>query len=221
LKADEGGFAALGSPEETLDLLVAAAATHEAVGFALDVAATHFHHPDGYRIDGDVVSSSALIDRLEALVDRYPIVSIEDGLAEDDWDGWRQLTDRLGDRVQLIGDDLFTTNTDRLRHGIAEGVANAVLVKPNQAGTLSAAIEVVQVAREAGYRTVASARSGETEDAFLAHFAVGVAAGQIKVGSVAQSERLAKYNELLRIEEELGSRAVLGGSGVARRPPID
>ncbi|MFL5961411.1 MAG: phosphopyruvate hydratase [Gaiellaceae bacterium] len=215
LKADEGGFAAESSPEATLDLLEEAArgcGLLDSVGFALDVAATHFHGPDGYLVDGEHLSSTELVDRLEALVEEYPIVSIEDGVAEDDWDGWKMLTDRLGSRVQLIGDDLFTTNVDRLRRGIDEHVANAVLVKPNQAGTLSAALDVVRLAKSAGYATIASARSGETEDAFLADLAVGVAAGQIKVGSTAQSERLAKYNRLLEIEHELGPRAVIGGA---------
>jgi enolase len=206
LKADEGGFAAPSSAEATLDILAEASRNYD-VGFALDVAATHFHTPAGYTLDGEQLSSSRLVDRLEALVERYPIVSIEDGVAEDDWDGWRVLTERLGDRVQLIGDDLFTTNAARLQRGIDGQVANAVLVKPNQAGTLTITLDVVRLAQSAGYRTVASGRSGETEDAFLADLAVGCSAGQIKVGSTAQSERLAKYNRLLEIEDELG----LGG----------
>src|SRR5262249_54367460 len=137
-------------------------------------------------------------------VNRYPIVSIEDGLAEDDWTGWQKITAELGSRVQLVGDDLFTTNRDRLRRGIDEKVANAVLIKPNQIGTLTETLEVMALAHSAGYRTIVSARSGETEDSTIADLAVATAAGQIKIGSLARSERLAKYNQLLRIEEELG-----------------
>ena len=144
-------------------------------------------------------------------METYPILSIEDGLAEDDWDGWRKLTAALGGRVQLIGDDLFATNPARLRRGMEEGVANAVLVKVNQIGTLTETLEVVRLARESGYRAVISARSGETEDAFLADLAVATGAGQIKIGSVARSERLAKYNQLLRIEEEIGSAGRFAG----------
>jgi enolase len=144
-------------------------------------------------------------------VDAYPILSIEDGLAEDDWDGWRQLTTALGQRVQLIGDDLFVTNPERLRRGIAAGVANSILVKPNQIGTLTETLEVIALARSASYRPVISARSGETEDTTIADLAVATGAGQIKIGSVARSERLAKYNQLLRIEEQLGERAVFAG----------
>jgi enolase len=141
-------------------------------------------------------------------VKQYPIISIEDGLAEDDWDGWHSLTATLGKHVQLIGDDLFVTNPERLRRGIAEKVANCVLVKVNQIGTLTEALDVVRLARESGYRAVLSARSGETEDSTLADLAVASGAGQIKIGSVARSERLSKYNQLLRIEEEMGSAAV-------------
>ena len=148
-----------------------------------------------------------MAELLTRWVDAYPILSIEDGMAEDDWEGWRLLMQTLGRRVQLIGDDLFVTNPDRLRRGIAEGVANSVLVKVNQIGTLTETLEVVRLARAAGYRPVISARSGETEDSTIADLAVGTGAGQIKIGSVARGERLAKYNQLLRIEEQLGPNA--------------
>jgi enolase len=220
LKADEGGFGpALDRPEAVLDLLVSAIRRAgqrpgDDVALALDVAASHFSDDGAYRLPDQPapVPSQDLVDVLERLVDRYPIVSIEDGLAEDDWEGWAVLTQRLGHRVQLVGDDLFTTNGARLERGIEAGVANAVLVKMNQIGTLTETIDVVERARAVGYATVVSARSGETEDAFLADLAVGTAAGQIKIGSLAQSERLAKYNQLLRIEEELGRDAPFVGA---------
>jgi enolase len=158
------------------------------------------------------LDAGALIDRLAALADQYPIVSIEDGLAEDDWDGWAVLTQRLGDELQILGDDLFTTNAARLGRGIRDGVANAVLVKMNQIGTLTETLNVITQAQASGYAPVVSARSGETSDDFIADLAVGTSAGQIKIGSLAQSERLAKYNQLLRIEEQLGSRATFAGS---------
>ena len=160
------------------------------------------------------IGAAELVHLLEDLVDSYPLVSIEDGLGEDDWEGWALLTRRLGARVQLIGDDLFTTDLGRVERGIEESVANAVLVKMNQIGTLTETIAVVERARDAGYETVVSARSGETEDPFIADLAVATAAAQIKIGSLAQSERLAKYNQLLRIEEELGPTAVFAGAGV-------
>jgi len=183
----------------------------EEIAFALDVAATHFYRPEHGQYDlaseGRMCGASELIDLLAGWVAHYPIVSIEDGLAEDDWAGWRELTDRLGRAVQLVGDDLFTTNPQRVRQGIDLGVANAVLVKMNQIGTLTETLEVIRLAGEAGYRTVVSARSGETEDSTIADLAVATSAGQIKIGSLAQSERLAKYNQLLRIEEALGAEA--------------
>jgi enolase len=148
-----------------------------------------------------------MVDLLANFVDRYPIVSIEDGLAEDDWEGWELLTHTLGDRVQLIGDDLFTTNVARIRNGAARSAANSVLIKPNQVGTLSETLEALSVSKQCGYRTVVSARSGETEDTTIADLAVATGAGQIKIGSVARSERLAKYNQLLRLEEMLGAEA--------------
>jgi enolase len=213
LVGDEGGFGPrLRSNEQAVE--VALAACHKAglapgkdAALALDVAATHFFHAGAYRLhaEGDTALSAVdMTDRLKRWTEQYPVWSIEDGLAEDDWEGWRALTAELAGRVQLIGDDLFATNPERLRRGIQEGVANAVLVKVNQIGTLTEALEVVRLARQAGYRAVISARSGETEDSTLADLAVASGAGQIKVGSVARGERLAKYNRLLRIEEELG-----------------
>jgi enolase len=189
--ADEGGWGPrFASNEQAIEILANVAGD---CALAIDVAASHFPH-----------STPEMIGMLEAWVARFPLISIEDGLAEDDWDGWRELTTRLGMRVQLIGDDLFCTNRARLDRGIASGAATAILVKMNQAGTLTETFEVIDRAREAGYRAVISARSGETEDDFLADLAVASGAGQIKVGSVRGSERLAKYNRLLRIEEELG-----------------
>jgi enolase len=170
------------------------------------VAASHFYDGRHYRLDekgGGLLESAALVERLTRWASDYPILSIEDGLAEDDLDGWALLTRQLGGRVQLVGDDLFVTHADRLRLGIERGLANAVLVKVNQVGTLTETLDVVRLAREAGYRAVISARSGETEDTTLADLAVATGAGQIKVGSVVRGERLAKYNQLLRIEETL------------------
>ena len=191
-------------------------------GIALDIAASHLLDPT----TGDYVlaadhrrrTSSELVDDWLELSGVYPILSIEDGLAEDDWDGWAELTQR-GGAIQLIGDDLFVTNAVRLRRGIETGVANAVLVKPNQAGTLTEALEVIRLARENGYRTIVSARSGETEDAFLADLAVGSAAGQIKVGSITRSERSTKWNQLLRIEAELGAEAYVGAAALLPTAP--
>jgi enolase 1/2/3 len=221
LRADEGGYGPLlPGNEKALDLLheAAARAGHKPgadIGFALDVAATHFYDaPTGlYHLTADarILDAAAVIELLERWVDAHPIVSIEDGLAEDDWEGWRTLTDRLGDRIQIVGDDLFTTNLERLEYGIEHHSANAVLVKMNQIGTLTEAQAVAARAQAAGFRVVVSARSGETEDTALADLAVALNAGQIKVGSVTQSERLAKYNRLLRIEEELGESAHYAG----------
>lgn len=200
----------------------------EDVGIGLDVASTHFFDPvrGEYRLaatGGEAVSATGMVDLMARWVEEFPIVSIEDGLAEDDWSGWRELTRVLGDRVQLIGDDLFVTNVARLRRGIEEQVANSVLVKVNQIGTLTETFTTLATARSHGYRTVVSARSGETEDAWLADLATATAGGQIKVGSVARSERLAKYNQLLRLEEEFPGRGnwsgwepVAGGSGADR-----
>jgi enolase len=219
LKADEGGFGpSLPGPEAALDLL--AAAVHrtgrslgDEIAFAVDVAATHFFDDGLYRLPEAPAGTDAagMVDALELLVERYPVVSIEDGVAEDDWDGWALLTARLGDRIQILGDDLFTTSAARLSRGVADGVANAVLVKMNQIGTLTETLDVIEQARGERYATVVSARSGETEDSFIADLAVGTSARQIKIGSLAQSERLAKYNQLLRIEEELGTDVHFAG----------
>jgi enolase len=229
LKAAEGGFGPeLTAPENALEILVLAIeragfVPDTDVGIAVDVAATHFHGIDGYRIHGlqGSIDSDAMVDRLARLVDDYPIASIEDGLAEDDWGGWATLTQRLGERVQLIGDDLFTTRAERVTRGIENGVANAVLVKMNQVGTLTETIAVIDEAVRRDYATIVSARSGETEDDFIADLAVARSAGQIKIGSLAQSERLSKYNQLLRIEESLGPAARFAGRSALRpRPDI-
>jgi enolase len=229
LKADEGGFGpSLARGAAALELLVEAVeragyVPGDEVAFALDVAATQFHDADAgvYRLAGEdsVLGAAGLVDLLEQLVERFPVVSIEDPLAEDDWHGWQQVSTRLGAAVQLIGDDLFTTNPARLRRGIEQGIANAVLVKLNQIGTLTEMLAVITLAQEAGYRVVVSARSGETEDPALADLAVASGAGQIKIGSVAQSERLAKYNQLLRIEDALGERARFAGRLALARSP--
>jgi enolase len=213
LRADEGGFGPpLHSNRHALDLLVEAIeqagyTPGEHVAIAIDFAATQFFDASSqtYRLEAESSThhTDTLIDMIAAWIEAYPIVSIEDPLAEDDWDGWRDLTHQLGNNVQVIGDDLFTTKSQRVRHGIELGAANAVLVKMNQIGTLTETLDVVHMARGAGYRCVISARSGETEDPFVADLAVATAAGQIKVGSLTQSERLAKYNQLLRIEEAL------------------
>lgn len=204
LKADEGGFSpALPSNEAALDFIMEAA-KGEDIAIALDVAATHFYDNGEYKLarESRALTSAQMTDLLAGWCERYPIVSIEDGLAEDDWDGWKILTDRLRSRVQLIGDDLFTTNPQRVQRGIDSGVANAVLVKMNQIGTLTETLEVIELARKSNYRCVVSARSGESEDTTMSDLAVATGVGQIKVGSVNQSERLAKYNRLLRIERE-------------------
>jgi enolase len=219
LVADEGGLGpALTSNREALKLLTLAIERSglvpgEQVAIAIDVAATQFAQPGGrYRlsVENRTIDATELAAELAGWAAHHPIVSIEDPLGEDDWDGWTQAGDRLG-HLQLLGDDLFATNPERLRRGIEAGVANAVLVKPNQIGTLSSAREVVGLAREAGYATVLSARSGETEDAWLADLAVGWRTGQIKVGSTMRSERTAKWNRLLRIEAELGDGAEFAG----------
>jgi enolase len=218
LVGDEGGFGPrLPGNEQAVEMVVRAVekaglAPGRDAAVALDVAATHFYRGGLYQLKeaGGAVPAEGLVDLLTRWVATYPVLSIEDGLAEDDWAGWQALTAALGRRVQLIGDDLFVTSPDRLRRGIAERVANSVLVKVNQVGTLTEALDVIALARSAGYRPVVSARSGETEDSTIADLAVATAAGQIKIGSVARGERLAKYNQLLRIEEELGERAFAG-----------
>ncbi len=217
---DEGGFAPdLPSSRAAIEAVLAAAerAGHaDAVGIALDAASTEVWREDRYELAGEGRSLTAaeLIDHLAELVADYPIVSIEDGLSEDEWEDWRELTHRLGERVQLVGDDLFVTNTERLRRGITEGVANSILVKVNQIGTLSETLDAIELAREASYTAVISHRSGETEDTTIADLAVAVNAGQIKTGAPSRTDRVAKYNQLLRIEEELGERAVYPGWSV-------
>jgi enolase len=221
---DEGGFAPnLASAEAALDFIMGAV---EKAGFkvgdevmlALDCAATEFHKDGKYEMTGEgkSLSSAEMVDFLASLCDRYPIISIEDGMGEDDWDGWKLLTDRVGDRVQLVGDDLFVTNPARLRDGIAKGTANSILVKVNQIGTLSETLEAVNMAHRARYTAVMSHRSGETEDATIADLAVATNCGQIKTGSMARSDRLAKYNQLIRIAEELGDVATYAGRSILR-----
>jgi enolase len=216
---DEGGFAPdLESTASALDLILEAvsAAGYEAgadVMLALDVAASEFYADGVYRLEGEdrSLSSSEMVDLLADLAERYPIVSIEDGMAEEDWDGWRALTERLGDRCQLVGDDLFVTNPTRVRRGIQERCANSVLVKVNQIGTLSETFETMELAHRAGWTCMVSHRSGETEDTTIADLAVATNAGQIKAGAPARSDRVAKYNQLLRIEERLGDSARYAG----------
>jgi enolase len=185
---------------------------------ALDAASTEFFENDRYHLKGEgkVLNPEHMVAYLAELVDAYPIVSVEDGMAEDDWTGWKMLTETIGDRCQLVGDDLFVTNTQRLSRGIEDGVANAILVKVNQIGTLTETLEAVDMAHRAAYRAVMSHRSGETEDSTIADLAVATNCGQIKTGSLARSDRLAKYNQLLRIEEELGPAAIYAGRAAVR-----
>ena len=214
---DEGGFAPdLESTEKAIEAILEAAerAGHrERIGIALDPAASEVFSDGRYRLPGEgrTLAPSGMIDFYGDLAQRYPLVSVEDGLDENAWDDWRALTEKLGDVLQLVGDDLFVTNEDFLRKGIAEGVGNAILVKVNQIGTLTEALEAIEVARAAGYATVISHRSGDTEDTTIADLAVAVNAGQIKTGAPSRTDRVAKYNQLLRIEEELGSKAVYPG----------
>jgi enolase len=220
---DEGGFAPrLGSNRAALDQVVAAiqAAGYEPgkqVGVALDAAASEFYKDGVYTFDKKPYSSSELVDLYVELCERYPIVSIEDGLDQNDWAGWKQLTDKLGQRIQLVGDDLFVTNQQRLERGIEAGVANAILIKLNQIGTLSETLDAISTARFAGYNSIISHRSGETEDAFIADLAVATNAGQIKTGSLSRSDRVAKYNQLLRISEELEDGQIYAGKSPYRR----
>lgn len=216
---DEGGFAPdLKSNAEAIDLILEAVsnAGYQAgtqIGLALDVAATEFYDAktQRYTIEGRELKSAEMVDFLADWVERYPICSIEDGCSEDDWDGWKLLTERLGDRVQLVGDDLFVTNTSRLQRGIDAGIANSILIKVNQIGTLTETIEAIELAKRNGYTSISSHRSGETEDATIADLAVALATGQIKTGSLSRTDRAAKYNQLLRIEEDLGELAEYGG----------
>ncbi|EKE77675.1 phosphopyruvate hydratase [Oceanibaculum indicum] len=221
---DEGGFAPnLKSADEALAFIMKAieAAGYkpgEDIALGLDSAASEFHKGGKYALDGEGKSLDAagMVKLYEELCGRYPIISIEDGMGEDDWDGWKALTDALGGKVQLVGDDLFVTNPDRLSDGIARGVANSILIKVNQIGTLSETLEAVERAHRAGYTAVMSHRSGETEDSTIADLAVATNCGQIKTGSLSRSDRLAKYNQLLRIEDQLGGAARYAGTAILR-----
>ncbi len=216
---DEGGFAPnLKSNEEALDVIVEAITKAgykpgEEVFLGLDTAASELYQDGKYHFKsgGIARTSDEMIDFYAGMIDRYPIASIEDGLAEDDWDGWHKLTQRLGAKIQLVGDDIFVTNQERLKQGIEQGVANAILIKVNQIGTLTETLETVEDAKSAGYKVVISHRSGETEDTTIADLAVALNAGQIKTGAPSRTDRVAKYNQLLRIEEELGSAASYAG----------
>lgn len=221
---DEGGFAPkLGTLQQSsgqaneaaLELIMEAikAAGYEPgkdISLALDVAASEFYDPDGskynLKMEGKIMSADELLDLYESWIEKYPITSIEDGFAEDDWEGWKKFTEKLGSRLQIVGDDLFVTNIERLKKGIKEKAANAILIKLNQIGTVSETISAIQVAREAGFSSIVSHRSGETEDSTISDFVVGLGTGQIKTGSLCRSERTAKYNQLLRIEEELNKK---------------
>lgn len=219
---DEGGFAPnLSSSDEALSYIMKAikAAGYKAgedIVLALDVASTEFYQKGKYHLKGEgkVLSSSQMVDYLAGLAKKYPIASIEDGMAEDDWKGWVELTERLGDSVQLVGDDLFVTNPERLQTGIEKGAANAILIKFNQIGTLSETLEAIEIAKRAGYGIIISHRSGETEDTTLADLSVATNAGQIKTGSASRTDRIAKYNQLLRIEEELFDQSVYAGKSI-------
>lgn len=221
---DEGGFAPdLPSAEAALDAVMKAIEAAgftpgEDIGLGLDCAVTDWFKDGTYHYEGEktVRSIEQQVDYLEKLAGAYPIVSIEDGMAEDDWDGWKLLTDRIGARVQLVGDDLFVTNTKRLARGIEQGIANSILIKVNQIGTLTETLAAVDMGHRAGYTAVMSHRSGETEDATIADLAVATNCGQIKTGSLSRSDRIAKYNQLIRIEEELGSQALYAGRGALK-----
>jgi enolase len=218
---DEGGFAPnLGSNKEAIEVVIEAV---EKAGYrpgddmliALDAAASEFYNAESSRYifesTGDQMTGSELVDFWKGWSEKYPIISIEDGLAEDDWDAWKQLTEAVGDKVQLVGDDLFVTNTHRLARGIENNIANSILVKVNQIGTLTETIDAVSLAHRNGYTSVMSHRSGETEDTTIADLSVALNTGQIKTGSASRSDRVAKYNQLLRIEEELGEAAIYRG----------
>jgi enolase len=221
---DEGGFAPnLKSADEALGFIAKAVEKAgyrpgEDVTFALDCAASEFYKDGVYKLEGEGKSFDAagMVDYLEALVKRYPIVSIEDACAEDDWAGWKHLTERLGKKLQLVGDDIFVTNPERLRRGIEQGSANAILVKVNQIGTLSETLETVELAQRAGWHAVMSHRSGETEDSTIADLAVATNCGQIKTGSLSRSDRTAKYNQLIRIEQQLGASAMYAGRTILK-----
>ena len=221
---DEGGFAPnLASNEDALKVISEAVANAgytlgTDVTLALDCAASEFYEDGKYNLSGEgqVFSSEGFAEYLKGLTQRYPIISIEDGLDESDWDGWKILTDKIGEKVQLVGDDLFVTNTKILKEGIDKNIANSILIKFNQIGTLTETLEAIQMAKAAGYTAVISHRSGETEDSTIADLAVGTAAGQIKTGSLCRSDRVSKYNQLLRIEEQLGAKAKYNGRGEFR-----
>ena len=219
---DEGGFApSLASADDALSFVMKAI---ESAGFkpgddvvlALDAASSEFYKDGKYvlRGEGKTLDANGMADYYAGLTRRYPIVSIEDGMAEDDWEGWKALTDAIGNTIQLVGDDLFVTNPGRLKDGIAHGIANSILIKVNQIGTLTETLQAVEMAHKAGYTSVISHRSGETEDATIADIAVATNAGQIKTGSLSRSDRLAKYNQLIRIEQDLGPAASYAGRGV-------
>ncbi|MBT3168364.1 MAG: phosphopyruvate hydratase [Candidatus Cloacimonetes bacterium] len=216
---DEGGFAPnLSSNEEALKIIIEAIKNANYrpgidVAIAIDAASSEFYKNGKYHLEAEnkILNSSEMVNYYADLVKKYPIISIEDGLAEDDWEGWKILTEKLGDKIQIVGDDLFVTNVERLRRGITEKSANSILIKLNQIGTLSETLDSIEMAKNAGFTTVISHRSGETSDTFIADLAVAVNAGQIKTGSLCRSERIAKYNQLLRIEEELSETARFGG----------
>jgi enolase len=218
---DEGGFAPdLPSAEAAIEVVLEAAerAGHrDRVAIALDPASTEFFDDGVYRVEGGELDTEGMLAVYAGLAERFPLVSVEDGLAEDEWDGWRMLTERLGDRLQLVGDDLFVTNVERLRRGIDSGVGNSILVKVNQIGTLTETLEAIELARSNGYSAVISHRSGETEDTTIADLAVATGAGQIKTGAPSRTDRVAKYNQLVRIEEQLGDRAEYPGWSVFPR----
>lgn len=222
---DEGGFAPdLSDDRAVLDVIIEAIgaagyAPGGEIAIALDVAATEFRRDEVYHLSGTALTSPQLVEHLAGLIDDYPIVSIEDGLGEDDWEGWALLSERIGPRVQNVGDDLLVTNEDLLQRAISEGIANAILIKVNQIGSLSETMHTMQLAEANGFGRMVSHRSGESEDSFIAHLAVGTNAGQIKAGAPARGERTAKYNELLRIEEELGAAARFAGFTPFRRRP--
>ena len=221
---DEGGFAPdLGSNEEALQVLIegieaAGYSPGDDVGIALDPATSEIFEDGGYSLahEGRVLSSAEMADYWAEMASRYPILSIEDGMDEEDWEGWKQLSDKIGETVQLVGDDLFVTNTERLGRGIELGVGNSILIKVNQIGTLTETLDAIAMAREAGYSAVMSHRSGETEDTTIADLAVATGCGQIKTGAPSRSDRVAKYNQLLRIEEALGDQAIYPGRSVFR-----
>lgn len=224
---DEGGFAPnLTSNEEALEVIIEAIKKSgytpgQEVFIALDPASSSFYKDGKYILEGEksdkIKNSAGMVEFYANIINKYPIVSIEDGLAEDDWDGWKLMTDKLGKKIQIVGDDLFVTNTERLKKGIEKGITNSILIKLNQIGTLTETILTIDMARKAGYASVISHRSGETEDTTIADLAVGMSCGQIKTGSASRTDRICKYNQLLRIEEELGDKAIFPGKSIFSR----